>query len=102
MILKKPIALITSLFFMSSLCTNGLSTVYSSSNKKENSVNNKITEELATVINSSTNSVTVGIKIKDLDHSIIDKMIENRSDYCVAMYNDINTYTNNVLTDIPN
>lgn len=100
MILKKPIALITSLFFMSSLCTNGLSTVYSSSNKKENSVNNKITEELATVINSSTNSVTVGIKIKDLDHSIIDKMIENRSDYCVAMYNDINTYTNNVLTDI--
>ncbi len=63
---------------------------------------NKLNEKLIEVMESSSDSelIPVGVKLKDLDWSVIDKMIEKNSDFKVTDYLDINTYSKGIMLDI--
>lgn len=54
----------------------------------------KMSKELEEVLTKSDDSelIPVEIIIKDLDHSIINEMIENESNYDTVLYKDIETY----------
>lgn len=62
----------------------------------------KLDEKLIEVMESSSDSelIPVGVKLKDLDWSVIDKMIEKNSDFKVTDYLDINTYSRGIMLDI--
>lgn len=62
----------------------------------------KITEELYEVMSSTDESsmIPVGIRIKDLDAFEIDRMVEQRSDFKVCNYADMNIYTERIVPKI--
>lgn len=63
---------------------------------------NKVSKDLMEFINGAENDdlIPVGIMLEDLDHSIIDDMVEDASDYCIDYYKDIESYRNSILIDI--
>jgi hypothetical protein len=68
------------------------------SSEKENKMSKELEEVLNTIEDSEL--IPVEIIIKDLDHSIINKMIENESDYDTLLYKDIGTYDTIVAPEI--
>lgn len=67
-----------------------------------NSIRAKFSDELAEKMETISDDefIQVGITLKDLDAFEIDKMIEQRSDFQVCDYVDINTYTERVVPKI--
>lgn len=62
----------------------------------------KITEELYEVISSTDEStmIPVGVRFKDLDAFEIDRMVEQRSDFKVCDYADMNIYSERIVPKI--
>jgi hypothetical protein len=62
----------------------------------------KITGDLYEVMNSADESdlIPVGVRLKDLDASKIDRMVEQRSDFKVCDYADMNIYTERIVPEI--
>lgn len=93
----KLLAVITSCV----LVLSSSSVVYSSA-ASDNIKTDVISEELHEILNSSNDSelITISVVMEDLNHLLIDEMIENSSDFKVKDYKDILTFRSNVMPDI--
>lgn len=92
---------VISLFLAITLCIPQTSLLSSAVAVCDNS-DNKISSELSSVLENAEKDdfIPVGVTLKDLDALKIDKMIEQKSDFKVCDYVDINTYTERIVPKI--